>query len=145
MFEIRVCLSRGSTDEKDLDTVLINFLSDIGYLPKIETFDKVQEMKNSIPYKLFKNCFLQHPRKEWSPEELMQELRISRPTLYRHLNKIRNMDLLDTSQDGKYKRYKLKYENFSKAWVFVEANLKIAIENYNRTVQHIQNLMEGNK
>lgn len=145
MFEIKVCLSRGLTDEKDLDTVLINFLSDIGYLQEIDTYDKAQELKNSIPYMLFKNCFLMHPKKEWSPEELMSELNISRPTLYRHLNKIRNMDLLETMQDGKYKRYKLRYENFSKAWVFVEANLKLAIDNYNRTVQHIQSLMEGTK
>jgi len=35
----------------------------------------------------------------------------------------------------------LRYGNIQKAWNFVEAHLKVAIENYGKTVEHLQRLM----
>ena len=43
---------------------------------------------------------------------------------------------------GNKKGYRLRYGNFQKAWNFVEAHLKVAIENYGKTVEHLQNLIE---
>jgi hypothetical protein len=36
----------------------------------------------------------------------------------------------------------LRYGNFQKAWNFVEAHLKVAIENYGKTVEHLQELID---
>jgi hypothetical protein len=36
----------------------------------------------------------------------------------------------------------LRYGNIEKAWNFVEAHLKVAIENYSKTVEHLQKLIE---
>ena len=35
-----------------------------------------------------------------------------------------------------------QYGNLQKAWNFVEAHIKVAVENYNKTVEHLQNLIE---
>jgi len=40
------------------------------------------------------------------------------------------------------KAYRIRYGNLQKAWNFVEAHLKVAIENYGKTVEHLQNLIE---
>ena len=42
----------------------------------------------------------------------------------------------------KKKAYRLRYGNLSKAWNFVDAHLEVAIDNYRKTVDHLQNLME---
>jgi hypothetical protein len=36
----------------------------------------------------------------------------------------------------------MRYGNFQKAWNFVEAHIKVAVENYGKTVEHLQTLLE---
>ncbi|HHH79539.1 MAG TPA: ArsR family transcriptional regulator, partial [Thermoplasmatales archaeon] len=90
------------------------------------------------------------PTKSWMVEEIAHKLQVSKPTVYRHLNKLKGMDILedvqveDTSGQSK-KAYRLRYGNLEKAWSFVEAHLKVAIENYGKTVEHIQRLVEEEK
>lgn len=139
-FEIQVVSNTPLTGEDDLDVVAKKFLEQIGYISKGADPD--------IPYKIFKDFFLDHPNKPWCVDEISAKLKISKPTVYRHLNKLKGLDLLeevsifDETTKQSRKAYRLRYGNLQKAWTFVEAHLKVAIENYSKTVEHLQNLIE---
>ena len=137
-FEIRVVKSSPLTGEDDYTKVAVKFLKLIGYMP--ENADE-----DSVAYKLFE-CFLLHPNKEWTVDELMTTLRATKATVYRHLNKLKSMDILEEGKEGEGKKvkktYRLKYGNLAKAWNFVEAHVKVAMENYAETVAHLQKLVE---
>jgi cAMP phosphodiesterase len=68
--------------------------------------------------------------------------------VYRHLNKLKGFDILeevsvfDEVSKQQKKAYRLRYGSFEKAWNFVEAHIKVAVENYGKTVQHLQHLIE---
>ena len=139
-FEMQVVSNTPLIGEEDLDGAAKKFFEQIGYISKGTDPD--------IPYKLFADFFLKHPTKAWFVDEIATELKTSRPTVYRHLNKLKGFDILEelqildeVTQQNK-KAYRMRYGNFQKAWNFVEAHLKVAIENYGKTVEHLQNLIE---
>ena len=74
------------------------------------------------------------------------ELNATKSTVYRHLNKLKSFDILQEEKIGDgnkvKKTYRLRYGNIAKAWSFVEAHVKVAMENYNETVAHLQKLLE---
>lgn len=126
--------------EDDPDVVAKMFFEQIGYLSK--------GADPNIPYKIFADFFLKHTDKAWYVEEISVKLNISKPTVYRHLNKLKGFDILeeihvfDESTKQNKKAYRLRYGNIQKAWNFVEAHLKVAIENYGKTVEHLQKLID---
>lgn len=140
-FEISVVSNTPLTPLKNLDEVATLFLGQIGFLPK--GYDS-KSAKRSIPYRLFVECFLKRPEKGWTAEQLSVKLKTTKPTIYRHLNKLRYMDLLEEMavKDGKEERkgYRLRYGNLEKAWNFVEAHVDVAMENYRTTVEHMGKL-----
>ena len=139
-FEMQIVSNTPLVGEDDPDIVAKKFFEQIGYLSK--------GSDPEIPYKLFADFFLNHPSKAWYVDEIATELEISRPTVYRHLNKLKGFDILeeiqvlDESTQQNKKAYRIRYGNFQKAWNFVEAHLKVAIENYGKTVEHLQKLIE---
>ena len=139
-FDIRITNNTPLTGEKDAEIVAKIFFEQIGYLSKGND--------PKIPYTLFADYFIQHPKKAWYVEELSTKLNTSKPTIYRHLNKLKGLDILEEVQvfdeltQQQKKAYRLRYGNLKKAWNFVEANIKVAVENYGKTVEHLQNLME---
>ena len=139
-FEMQVVSNTPLVGEDDPDLVAKKFFEQIGYISKGSDPD--------IPYKLFADFFLKHPTKAWFVDEIATELKTSKPTVYRHLNKLKGFDILeeiqtlDESTQQNKKAYRIRYGNFQKAWNFVEAHLKVAIENYGKTVEHLQNLIE---
>ena len=140
VFEMQIVSNTPLIGEEDPDVVAKKFFEQIGYLSK--------GADPEIPYKLFADFFLKHPTKAWYVDEISAQLNTSKPTVYRHLNKLKGFDILeevpifdDNTQQNK-KAYRLRYGNIQKAWNFVEAHLKVAIENYGKTVEHLQNLME---
>ena len=140
-FEISVVSNTPLTPLKKLDEVAVLFLGQIGYLPK--GLDS-KSVKRSVPYRLFVDCLLRRPEKGWTAEQLSLKLKTTKPTVYRHLNKLRYMDLLEemTVKSGKEERkgYRIRYGNLEKAWNFVEAHVDVAMENYRKTVEHIGTL-----
>ena len=139
-FEMQIVSNTPLTGDDDFDTVAIKFFEQIGYISK--------GTDPKIPYKLFSDFFLKNPTKAWFIDEITNKLKTSRPTVYRHLNKLKGFDILeevqvfdDITKQNK-KGYRLRYGNFQKAWNFVEAHLKVAIENYGKTVEHMQFLIE---
>ena len=53
-----------------------------------------------------------------------------------------NYAIFDEITKQNKKAYRMRYGNFQKAWNFVEAHLKVAVENYSKTVEHMQKLLE---
>ena len=139
-FEMQIVSNIPLVGEDDPDIVAKLFFEQIGYLSK--------GSDPSIPYKIFADFFLKHPDKAWYVEEISVKLKISKPTVYRHLNKLKGFDILeeiqvfDESTKQNKKAYRLRYGNIQKAWNFVEAHLKVAIENYSKTVEHLQKLID---
>ena len=137
-FEIRVANVSPPLHEEDYKKVAEKFLKSIGYM-------KENDDANSISFKLFE-LFLIHPTRKWSVDELIMELKATKSTIYRHLNKLKSMDILQEEKIGEgnkvKKSYSLRYGNIAKAWSFVEAHVKVAMENYSETVSHLQKLLE---
>ena len=139
-FEMKIVSNTSLIGEEDPEIVAKMFFEQIGYLSK--------GSNPEIPYKIFADFFLKHPTKAWYVDEISTKLNTSKPTVYRHLNKLKGFDILeevqvlDESTQQNKKAYRLRYGNIQKAWNFVEAHLKVAIENYGKTVEHLQNLIE---
>lgn len=134
-FEIRLTGEPPITSG-DFENSLLAFLRRVGYLSE-------NDGQSSIPFKLFR-CFLDRPEKAWLVEEMMAHLDTTRATVYRYLNRIKSLDVLEESEmhengsTGKPKKgYKLRYGSFSKAWNFVEAHMDVAKENYRKTAEFI--------
>lgn len=142
-FELTVSANTPLTGSNDLEEVAKTFLTQIGYLTK--------GSEPEIPYKLFVECFLKRPDKAWLVDELAFFLKASKPTIYRHLNKLKGLDILEEvpvpeeERTQAKKAYKLRYGNLSRAWNFVEAHVEVYMENYRKTVDHLQRLSEKEK
>lgn len=137
-FELRVVNNTPMTGESDPRRLAREFLAQIGYL--------APNSDGSIPFRLFYDGFLLHPEKPWTVEALEAFLGTSRPTVYRHLNKLKGIDLLEETSvedaaGATRKAYRLRYGDLSKAWNFVEAHLRVAVENYGKTVEHLSGLV----
>lgn len=139
MFEILVRL-KTSPMGQDLDLTLYEFLSDIGYINERGN-NLYPGIKDSVPFRLFKECFLERSDKTWAVNELLVYLNTSKPTLYRYLNRLKSLDIIQEVQIGKEKGYVLRYNSLSLAWNFVESNVKIAMNNYRETVESIQKMV----
>ena len=149
-FELTVVSNTPLTPLKDIGDVAVMFLSQIGYLPKgYDPKTGAKSVNESVPYRLFVECFLSRPERGWTADQLAVRLKTTKATVYRHLNKLKEIDLLDEVQvDDRgtpRKGYRIRYGNLTKAWNFVEANVEVAMENYRKTVEHLQKLAEGRK
>ena len=139
-FDIRITTNTPLTGEENPEVVAKIFFEQIGYLSK--------GTDPEIQYTIFAEYFIKHPKKAWFVEELSTKLNTSKPTIYRHLNKLKGLDILEEVQvydeltQQQKKAYRLRYGNLKKAWNFVEAHIKVAVENYGKTVEHLQTIME---
>jgi predicted transcriptional regulator len=150
MFELQVVSSTPLTPLDDADDVALQFLVMIGYLPKgYDPKTEAANVQESIPYRLFVECFLGNLKRAWTVEELAAKLRTTKPTIYRHLNKLKGIDLLeevDVQKGGERKKgYRIRYGDLSKAWNFTEANVEMAMDSYRKTVDHLQKIIEEGK
>jgi predicted transcriptional regulator len=142
-FEIKIVSNTPLVGEIDPKIVAKIFFEQIGYISK--------GADPKIPYKIFADFFIRNPSKAWFVEEISNQLKTSKPTIYRHLNKLKGLDILEEMQifdeisKQNKKAYRLRYANLEKAWNFVEAHIKVAVENYGKTVEHLQKLMDDQK
>ncbi len=115
------------------------FFSLIGYTAK-------KGPDHGISFKVFYDCFLMHPQKEWTVEELAASCETTMPSIYRHLNKLKDLDIIEDlyiERDGERKRaFRLRYGDFSKAWNFAESHFQLAVENLRKSVDHIEGLLQ---
>jgi len=146
-FELALRYSTPLTPITDLEEVLREFLRMIGYLPEGEDGRGTEgPIAQSLALRLVRECLLREPSRAWYAEELASVLKTSKPTVYRHLNKLKALDLLEEvagSLDGKGRKgYRLRYGNLARAWDFTEANAQNALRRYRETVNHLQGLIE---
>ncbi len=140
MFKITIASTPQRILDQDLNRSIAYFLSDIGYIPRLNPNTDFESISKSVYFRLFKECFLDNADRYWTGEELMAFLKTSRTTLYRHLNKLKSMDLLEEEHDGKNKKYRLRGGNLETAWNWVKININMALDNYEKTVEHVWRL-----
>jgi predicted transcriptional regulator len=146
-FELALRYSTPLTPIADLDEVLREFLRLVGYLPEGEEGRGSEgPVAQSLAYRLVHDCLLKDPTRAWYVDELTAVLKTSKPTVYRHVNKLKALDLLEEvggATDGKGRKgYRLRYGNLARAWDFTEANAQNALRRYRETVNHLQTLIE---
>ena len=145
-FELNVVSNTPLTPLSDIDEVAILFLNQVGYFQKgYGPKTDVTDIRDSVPYKLMVDHFLGRMDKAWVVEDLATSLGTTKATVYRHINKLKGFDILEEMgverPDGsKKKGYRIRYGNLSKAWNFTEAHVQVAMENYRKTVDHLQEL-----
>jgi predicted transcriptional regulator len=150
MFELQVVSNTPLTPLDDTDDVSLQFLQMIGYLPKgYDPKTNASNVQDSVPYKMFTECLMKNTKRAWTVEEMAAKLKTTKPTIYRHLNKLKAIDILeevDTDRSGdKKKGYRIRYGDLSKAWNFTEANVEMAMDAYRKTIDHLQKLYEEGK
>ena len=136
MFELQVVSNTPMTGVDDVNVVAETLLVQIGYLPKgYDPKTGAITVRDSA-----------HPSKAWTVEELAALLGTTKPTIYRHINKLKSMDLLeamDVEYDGQVRKgYRIRFGDLAKAWSFTEANVNMAMENYRKTIVHFQELAQ---
>lgn len=146
-FEIAVVSNVPLTPLKDPEEVALRFLEQIGYLSTRRGPDADRAVRRGVPYRLFVDCFLRRMGRGWTADQIAARLDTTKATVYRHINKLKSLDLLEEVEvptpDGPRKGYRVRYGDLAKAWNFVEAHVEVAMENYRRTVEHLQGLMTG--
>ncbi len=146
-FELNVVSNTPLTPLSDKEEVAILFLNQIGYFPKgYDPKTDATDIRDSVPYKLIVDHFLSRPEKAWVVEDLAAALGTTKATVYRHINKLKGFDILEEMgverPGGSSKKgYRVRYGNLSKAWNFTEAHVQVAMENYRKTVDHLQELV----
>ena len=150
MFELQVTSNTPLSSVDDVDVIAETFLIQIGYIPKgYDPKTSAVSLRDSVPYRLFMDYLMRNMNKAWTVEELAALLDTTKPTIYRHINKLKSLDLLesmDVEFEGQMRKgYRIRYGDLSKAWSFTEANVNMAIENYRKTVAHFQSLIEKEK
>ena len=143
-FELQVVSHAPLTGETDPERLARILFAQIGYTAR-------KGPDHGISFKLFYGCFLLHPTKEWTVEELAQACETTMPSIYRHLAKLKDYDLVEdlvVEQEGetedkpdRKRAYRLRYGDLSKAWNFAEAHFHLAIENYRKSVDHLETLL----
>ncbi|MEW5748236.1 MAG: helix-turn-helix domain-containing protein [Candidatus Thermoplasmatota archaeon] len=145
-FELNVVSNTPLTPLNDIDEVAILFLNQVGYFQKgYGPKTDVTDIRDSVPYRLMVDHFLARMDKAWVVEDLATSLGTTKATVYRHINKLKGFDILEEMNveqpDGSRKKgYRIRYGNLSKAWNFTEAHVQVAMENYRKTVDHLQEL-----
>jgi len=147
LFELQIVSNTPMNGVTDVNVVAETFLVQIGYLPKgYDPKTSAVTVRDSVPYRLFMEHFMKYPSKVWTVEELAVLLGTTKPTIYRHINKLKSMDILeamDVEYDGQMRKgYRIRFGDLVKAWSFAEANVNMAMENYHKTVVHFQELMQ---
>ena len=145
MFEMQVVSNVPMVGVDDVNVVAETFLVQIGYIPKgYDPKTDAISVRESVPYRMFMDYLMEYPEKAWAVEELAALLGTTKPTIYRHINKLKSMDLLevmDVEYEGQSKKgYRIRFGDLTKAWSFAEANVTMAMENYRKTIVHFQEL-----
>jgi DNA-binding transcriptional ArsR family regulator len=150
MFELNVVSNTPLGAMTDINGIAETFLVQIGYIPKgYDPKTDASGVRDSVPYRLFMDFFMRNTSKAWTVDELAALMRTTKPTIYRHINKLKSMDILesmDVEFDGQMRKgYRIRFGDLRKAWAFTETNVNMAMENYRMTVDHFQTLVDNER
>ena len=100
----------------------------------------------SMPYKIIDECFLQRPDRAWTAEEVAAWIETTRPTAYRHLNKLISLGLIERCRaaDGgpPTSAFHLRKGSLKKGWQKIETEIEIILEQYKKTIKQISETNE---
>ena len=138
-FEMQVVSHAALDHETDPQRLAKQFFALIGYTAR-------KGPDHGISFKIFYDCFLMHPKKDWRVEEIASVAGTTLPSIYRHLNKLKDLDIIEdlyVEADGeKHRAFRLRYGDLSRAWNFAEEHFKMAVDNYRRAVDHLEALLQ---
>jgi predicted transcriptional regulator len=127
----------------ELDDLLLKFLLDMDYLA--EQGPGEEDPRRNIAFRMFRECFLDRPDRFWDVDELKTKLDTTRPTIYRHLNRLEAMGLMERKAVGETippkRAHRIRYGSLDRAWSFVEEYAKVAMQGYRLTVDHLDGLV----
>ena len=140
-FEMQVVSHSPLTSETDPARLAKELFAMIGYTAR-------KGPAHGISFRVFYDCFLLHPTKQWTIEELAATCDTTLPSIYRHINQLKELDLIEdlyigeAGPDGdRLRAFRLRYGDFSKAWNFCEAHFELAVQNYRKSVDHLEELL----
>ena len=100
----------------------------------------------SMPYKIIDECFLQRPDRAWTAEEVAAWIETTRPTAYRHLNKLISLGLIERCRaaDGgpPTSAFHLHKGSLKKGWQKIETEIELILEQYKKTIKQISETNE---
>lgn len=144
-FQMLVTSNVPLTPIENREEVTGTFLRSIGYLSR-GSGGSAGSAPHSVAYRLVADFLLRDMEHGDTVGQMARRLGTTKATAYRHLNKLKAMDLLEEvnvpTSDGLRRGYRLRYGNLAKAWNFVEAHVQVAMEHYRETVEHLQRLAE---
>jgi len=97
--------------------------------------------KESMPYKIINECFLQRPDRAWTAEEVAAWIETTRPTAYRHLNKLISLGLIERCRaaDGgpPTSAFHLRKGSLKKGWQKIETEIELVLDKYKKIIKQI--------
>jgi predicted transcriptional regulator len=100
----------------------------------------------SMPYKIIDECFLQRPDRAWTAEEVAAWIETTRPTAYRHLNKLISLGLIERCRaaDGgpPTSAFHLRRGSLKKAWQKIETEIELILDQYKKIIKQISETNE---
>ena len=100
----------------------------------------------SMPYKIIDECFLQRPDRAWTAEEVAAWIETTRPTAYRHLNKLISLGLIERCRaaDGgpPTSAFHLIKGSLKKGWQKIETEIELILGQYKKIIKQISETNE---
>ena len=96
----------------------------------------------SMPYKILDECFFQRPDRAWTAEEIAAWVETTRPTAYRHLNRLISLGLIERCRaaDGgpPTSAFHLRYGSLKRGWQKIETEIELILDKYKKTINKIK-------
>ena len=98
--------------------------------------------RESMPYKILDECFFQRPDRAWTAEEIAAWIETTRPTAYRHLNRLISLGLIERCRaaDGgpPTSAFHLRLGSLKKGWQKIETQIEIILDTYKKTISKLK-------
>ena len=92
----------------------------------------------SMPYKILDECFFQRPDRAWTAEEIAAWIETTKPTAYRHLNRLISLGLIERcrASDGgpPTSAFHLRFVSLKKGWQKIETQTELILDKYKKTI-----------
>ena len=96
----------------------------------------------SMPYKILDECFFQRPDRAWTAEEIAAWIETTRPTAYRHLNRLISLGLIERCRatDGgpPTSAFHLRLGSLKKGWQKIETQTELVLDKYKKTITKLK-------
>ena len=96
----------------------------------------------SMPYKILDECFFQRPDRAWTAEEIAAWIETTKPTAYRHLNRLISLGLIERcrASDGgpPTSAFHLRFGSLKKGWQKIETQTELILDKYKKTINKLK-------